>query len=102
MFQPLDGPSKQGSISVNASTPQRVKVDTNELADRKVVTIQPLDGKLWVYFGEEGVTPTASDLQTKGFYHAKRSKESYEAGQRQQIWILAQAGTVDVRFAERA
>lgn len=101
MFQPLDGPSLQGSVSVNTSTPQEVKVGSSALADRKVVSIQPLDGKIWVYFGQEGITPSASTVQNNGFYQAKRSLRSYEAGNRQTIWILAQASTVDVKIAER-
>lgn len=101
MFSPLDGPSKQGALSVDTITPQQVKVDATPLSERQVVTIEPVNGKLWVLFGDGITTPTASDMQNKGFRHPKTIR-SYEAGDRQVVWVLAQSGTVDVRIAERA
>lgn len=102
MLFPLDGPSLQGTASVNATTPTEIKVGGSPLAERKVVTIQPLDGKLWVYFGNDATTPSQSDLQDNGFEHPKKALRSYEAGDSQKVWVLAQSGTVDVRFAERS
>lgn len=100
MFQPLDGPAKQFTMSVNTTTPQEVKV-TTALEDRQVVTIQPTDGKIWVYFGD-GSTPLAATIVANGFPQVKNSFRSYEAGPRQPLWILSQSGTVTVKIAERA
>lgn len=102
MLQPVDGPSTQGNVSVDTTTPQELKVGASRLTERKIVTLQPLDGKVWVYFGEEGVTPSAANLQDNGFEVAKKEKASFEVGERQPLWVLSQSGTTDVRYAERA
>lgn len=101
MLLPLDGPASQGGDSVGTVTPKELKVGSSALSDRDVVTLQAIDGALWVYFGTEGVTPSASDVSTKGFEHPKKALRSYEAGARQPIWVLAKSGTVAYRFAER-
>lgn len=101
MFQPLDGPAKQGQANVTDAAVFRVKVGTNEFTDREVVTVLPLDGQIWVYFADEGETPSVSDVADRGFPQFKMSLRSYEAGPGQAIFIVADDGTVDVRFAER-
>jgi len=101
MFQPLDGPADQGIISVDTVTVKEVKIGGSALAERKVITIQPTDGKIRVYFGD-GTTPTAGTVATDGFLHFNKAKETYEATDSQQVWILAEAGTVSVNVAERA
>jgi len=101
MLQPLDGPSLQTNESVDTVTV--VKLPTgSELEERKVLTIQPIDGKLWVYFGDGGAAPSAATVAADGFEHGKRALHSYEASDTQKIYILSQSGTVDVRFAERS
>lgn len=102
MFLPLDGPSLQSQENVSDSTIFRVKVDTNELYSRAVVTILPLDGKIWVYFGDGSTVPTAQNVKDNGFPQFKMSLRSYEASESQEIYIVADDGTVDVRFAERS
>lgn len=102
MFHPLDGPSIQGTLSVTDLVVQEVKVGANPLEERQVISIQPIDGNVYIYFGDGVNIPTVSDLQNKGFLHIKKAKESYEAGDKQKVYILATSGTVNVRFAERA
>jgi len=100
-FQLLDGPSKQDRVAVTTATVKELKVGASALAERQVITIQPTDGNIWVYFGD-GTTPSAATVSTKGFKHVKNAKESYEAGERQQVFIVAETGTVNVTFVERA
>jgi len=102
MFQPLDGPSSQDRVSVTTGTVKELKVGASALSDRQVITIQPIDGHIWIYFGNGTTTPSAADVLNKGFKHVKMAKESYEAGEQQQVFIVAAAGTVNVTFVERA
>lgn len=100
-YQKLDGPAKQYSLSVTTSVVVEV-VNVSALDERAVVTIQPLDSDIWVYFGDGINTPTVSNLQNSGFLHFKKSMDSYEAGSQQKLYILAVSGTTSVRIAERA
>lgn len=101
MYLRLDGPSLQGSASVNSASVFRVRVGAAEMPERDVVSIQPLDGKIWVYFGDGVNVPSASDVKSKGFPQPKGGMRTYEATNTQEIYIVSDAGTVDVRFAER-
>lgn len=101
-FQPLDGPSSQDRVSVTSSTVKELKVGASALSERQVITIQPIDGNLWVYFGDGVSTPSAGTVSSKGLKHLKMAKESYEAGERQPVFILSESGTVSVTFVERA
>jgi hypothetical protein len=100
-FLPLDGPSLQGQHTLTTSTVFRVKVGSLEMEERDVVTIQSLTGNIWVFFGDEINVPTSSDVRDKGFMQVKNTIASYEAGTKQQIYILADTITCDIRFAER-
>jgi len=102
MFQPLDGPAIQGTISVNTTVPQLVKVGASAFDERKVITIQPIDGRIYVYFANDGENPNAATISSKGFIQYKIQKDSYEASHTQNVYILAVSGTVDVRIAERS
>ena len=101
MFLPLDGPALQDQESVTSLAVFRVRSGVAELDDRDVVTIMPLDGKIWVYFGDGTTTPNAATVKSKGFPQFKNTLRTYEASARQEIYIVADTGTVDVRFAER-
>lgn len=101
MYQPLDGPSLQDRIAVTTSIVVELKVGSVALAERQVITIQPLDGHIWIYFGN-GITPSAATVLSKGLKHIKMAKESYEAGETQQVFIVSDSGTVNVTFVERA
>ena len=102
MLSPLDGPSKQFAISVDSTTVKEIKAGASALTERKVITLQPLGGDIWIYFADEGETPSASDVATKGFQHFKKNKESYEASTQQAVFMLAVSSTADVRGAERS
>tara|TARA_R100001086_G_scaffold229871_1_gene149912 strand:+ start:205 stop:492 length:288 start_codon:yes stop_codon:yes gene_type:complete len=94
MYLPLDGPSVNAGVSVT-DTASELRVGSSRLEDRTVVTIQPLDGV--VYFGfSSGVTSSNGTKVFKGQYF------SLEAGQSEEVWLIAEAGqTVDVRISER-
>jgi len=93
-FEPLDGPAVYGTLSVTTS-PSEVKVGASVLSDRKVVTIQPLDGV--VYFGySNAVTASTGTKIFKGQVYP------LEAGERLPVWIVSASGTVNVRITEVA
>jgi hypothetical protein len=101
MYQPLDGPSAQTKItSVGTTTPVEVKVGASPLTDRQVITMQP-SGDMKVYFSD-GTVPSAATILANGLDHYKKAKETYEAGEKQKIYILAASGTIDVVVVERA
>lgn len=101
MFNPLDGPARQFSVSLTTTVVVEVKVGT-PFTDRQVVTLQPLDGDIWVYYGDGVNTPSAATVAADGFRHFKKSQNSYEVGQLQPLFILASTVTTSVRIAERA
>jgi hypothetical protein len=101
MLQPLDGPSKQFSTTVDTITVVELKKDASPLAERKVVTVQA-EGKIYIYFGDDDIVPNAATVAADGFIHFKNGKESYEAAASQRVYILADSGTITVRAAERA
>lgn len=102
MIDALDGPSKQGLLaSVGTVTPIEVRVGASAFSDRKVVTLQG-NNKFYVYFADEGETPSAATITANGFIQFKDQKESYEAGERQKVFVLSASGTVNIRIAERA
>jgi len=102
MFEPLDGPSKSFVLTaVGVSTPVEVKAGASSFTERKIVTLQA-DGKFFVYFTDDGETPSAATIIAKGFTQFKDAKESYEASGSQIVYVLAVSGTVDIRGAERA
>lgn len=98
---PLDGPAQQTTLTVNTSTVQEAKGAT-ALPERKVVTIQPTTGKIYVYFGDGASVPSAATVIADGFVQFKNARDSYEASDTQKIYILAVTGTVTVKVAERA
>ena len=101
MFQPLDGPSVQGKLtSVGTGAVVEAKVGGSPLTDRQVITLQPT-GNMKVYFGD-GTVPSPATVLANGFDHFKNTKETYEAGEKQKVYVLAASGTVDVVIAERA
>lgn len=102
MLLPLDGPSIQGLLSVDTSTVQEVKVGGSPLSERKVVTLQPKDGRVYVYFGDGVTTPNAATVAASGILIFKNAMISYEASESQHIFMLAVSGTVNVAIIERA
>jgi hypothetical protein len=108
MLQPLDGPAKQGKLTgVTDSTPVEVKVDASPYEERKVITLQSTKqdtnyGSFYVYFSEDGTTPSAGDVSDNGFVHPKNAIQSYEAGEQQHVWVMSVSGTIDVRVSERS
>lgn len=101
MLEPIDGPSKTFSLSINATTPVEAKAGANSFLERKILTLQG-DGKFYVYFADENEIPTSGNIISKGFIQYKDSLQSYEATGSQKIYLLSFTGTVTVRGAERA
>lgn len=102
MFEPLDGPSKQLKVTVTTSVVVEVRVGASALEDRKVITLQPLDGDIKVYFGDGIDVPSAATVAANGMDHYKKAKETYEAGDKQKVYIVAASGTVNTVIVERA
>ena len=91
-FLPLNGPATHGSINVT-TTAIEVKVGASPFEERKVITIQPLDGV--VYYGYDNTV--TSSTGTKLF---KSIVFPLEASPSLSVWIIAGTGTVDVRITE--
>lgn len=103
MLQPMDGPAIQDVIAVGPVTVLEVKVGGAAYAERKIVTLQPLNGKIYLYFGDDtGVAPSAAVIAAKGLVLFKNAKESYEASDSQKLYYLSVSGTTNVAVAERA
>ena len=93
MLLPLDGPGIGTALSVT-TTAQEVKVGGSPLAERKVVTIQPLDGDIYYGYDSGTLNSTTGTLVYQGqLLHI-------EAGESLPIYIVAGTGTVDVRITE--
>ena len=92
-FIPLNGPAKNGTMIVT-DTASELKVDASVLDDRKIITIQPLDGV--VYFGyTNSVTSSNGTKVFKGQYFP------LEATGKLPVYLVAETGeTVDVRITE--
>lgn len=101
MFQPLDGPSVQGAISVTNSLVKELKVNASVFPDRLIISFQPLNGNVYIYFGDGVNTPSVSDMQTKGFVYYQNNIYEIEASVGQPIFVLAVSTTVNLILAER-
>jgi hypothetical protein len=102
MYQPLDGPSAQIKLTaVDTVTPVEVKVGASALSERAVITMQP-NGNMKVYFADGTTVPDAATVAANGLDHFKSAKETYEAGEKQKVYVLAVSGTIDVVIVERA
>jgi hypothetical protein len=102
MYAPLDGPSAQTTLTVTDATVQEIKSGGSALSERGVITVQPIDGNVFIYFGDETGAPSAATVIADGFIQYKRSKDTYEATDSQKVYILSTTGTVEVKIAERA
>ena len=91
---PIDGPAEHTTISVT-TTEVEAKAGASALEERKVVTIQPLDGRVRVLF-ESGVA--ASD----GILVFKYQIVTFEATHQQPIYLRTESGTTEVVVVERA
>ena len=100
MFQPLDGPSKQFSLTVTNTVVKKLQKDTDPYDERKVITYQA-DGNFYLYFGDTGAAPTAGTVAADGFL-VKKGMETIEASCTQLVYVLAVTGSVDIKGAERA
>ena len=90
MFEPLDGPSAQGILTVT-TTESALRIGPDNFSERWVVTIQPTDGKVYVSF-QTGV---------EGFLIFKNQLVTFEGTDSQTLYIKAVVGTVTVKIAER-
>jgi len=98
----LNGPASQKVIEITDLIVSEALTDLTPLTDRKVVTIQPLTGKIYVYFGDGVTVPDAASVAANGFIMMKLQKETYEASPNQHLYLLAFSGSVNVALAERA
>lgn len=94
MLQALDGPAVYGVLNVT-TTAVEVKVGASVHTDRKVITIQPIDGE--VYFGYD--SSVTSSTGTKIF---RGQVYPLEVGELLPVWIVSASGTVNTRITEVA
>lgn len=100
--QPLEGPSAQLVLSVGTATVIEIKVGASALPSRKVITLQPLTGQVYLYFGDDGAAPSAATVAASGLVLYRKAKETYEASASQKVYMLAVTGTATVAVVERA
>jgi hypothetical protein len=91
---PLDGPSDQTSIVVTTSEVE-AKVGASAFPERKIVTIQPLDGRVRVLF-KTGLAATS------GFLVFKNQIASFEASDTQPVYLRTESGSTTVIVSERS
>ena len=103
MYQPLDGPSKQYKLTVTSTTVlELVKPTESALTERKVVVVNPQNGKIKIFFGDGVTAPNAATIAADGMLLFKSARDSFEATNSQPLYILAEAADVDVIIIERA
>lgn len=101
MLRRLDGPSKQGSLTVDNVTVQELKKDAQPFKGRSVITLRA-DQKVLIYFGDDsGVAPSAVTVAADGIPVFKNEFITIEAGNLQHVYILADSTTAEVKFVER-
>jgi hypothetical protein len=101
MLQPLDGPSKQYTLTVDNTAVKEI-ISGSPLEERKVITIQA-EGRIRIYFGDGENTPNITTVLDDGLIHFKWGKESYEASTAQAVFIAGETATlVKVYIVERA
>lgn len=98
----MDGPSAQDVVSVGTVTIVEAKAGAAPLVERKIVTLQPLNGKIYLYFGDETSVPSAAIVASDGLVLFKNAKESYEASASQKVYMLSVTGTTNVVVVERS
>jgi len=101
MLRRLDGPAKQGSLTVTNTAVQELKVDAQTFKGRSVITLRA-DQKVLLYFGDDsGVAPDVATVAADGILIFKNEFITIEAGNLQNVYILAESTTAEVKFAER-
>jgi hypothetical protein len=93
-LQPLDGPATYASISVT-TTPIELKVGGSPFDERKVVTLQPIDGRVYYGYDNSVSSSTGTLVFKKMIYPLEVSPDL-------PVWLVADSGTVDVRITEVA
>jgi hypothetical protein len=96
-LQTVDIPNTAGAYgTVNiTTTAAELKVGGTALAGRKMVSIQPIDGK--IYYGYDN-----SVTSSNGTELAKKQIIVFTVGAGISVYLVSAAGTVDVRIGELA
>ena len=92
MLLNLDGPATYGALSVTP-TPSEVKVEASALEERRVITIQPVDGAVWFGYNSSVTSSTGTKIYKGQIY-------ALEATDNLTVYVVADSGTVDVRITE--
>jgi hypothetical protein len=91
---PLDGPAVYSNLNVS-TTAIEVKVGASPLSERKVVTIQPLNGDIFFGYNSSVTTSTGTKIFQGQLF-------PFEAGESMPIFVIAASGTIDCRITEVA
>jgi len=97
----LDGPSKTGAALTLTSAVVQIIGAGSPLSERKVVEVQPIDGKAYYYYGDGVNVPSAATVQTDGFLLFPKQIRVIEASDTQPIYVVAATANVDFRYTER-
>ena len=93
-FSQLDGPGYNKALSVT-TTAQEVVYDTTPLSERKIITIQPLNGDIYYGYSNGVTTSNGTKIFSNQFF-------PLEVGPELRVWVITATGTVDVRISEVA
>jgi hypothetical protein len=90
----LNGPGIFDTINVTDATPIEIKVGATRSDGRRVISVQPLDGKVHLGY-DNTVTSTKTFLTV-----TKNRFFQLEASDLLAIWMVADSGTVAVNISE--
>lgn len=93
MFIPLNGPGDQASLSVSTS-PIEIKVGASRLEQRTIVTVQPLNGDIYIGYNSLTLTSSTGTKVFKGQVYVLEATDSLP------VYAVSESGTIDVRITE--
>ena len=92
MYQPIDGPSFYGALSVGTS-PVLLKVGASVYTERSVVSFQPTNGIIYYGFDASVTSSTGTKVYQDQIIWL-------EAAAANDIYLVAASGTINVRITE--
>lgn len=92
MLLPLDGPADSTSKNISAS--EEVKVGASALDERKMISVQPLDGNVFLSYASPATSSNAFLKVFQGQF------VELERGTLLPVYIVAETGTVTTLVGE--
>jgi hypothetical protein len=94
MLQPLDGPAVSSSVAVSSAV--EIKVGSTVLDERKMLSVQPTDGNIYLSYEAAASASNAFLIVFEGQYI------ELERGALLPVYMVAESGTVNVLVGEIA